>query len=40
MPTKIDPKQAKSSYKNGVLEITVPRVEKKIKQDFKEIKID
>ena len=40
MPTKIDPKQAKSSYKNGVLEITVPKVEEKIKQDFKEIKID
>jgi len=25
MPAKIEPKQAKSSYKNGVLEVTVPK---------------
>lgn len=25
MPVKIDPKQAKSKYKNGVLEVTVPK---------------
>ncbi len=25
MPTEIEPKQAKSSYKNGVLEVTVPK---------------
>ncbi|NIU38842.1 Hsp20 family protein, partial [Candidatus Bathyarchaeota archaeon] len=25
MPAKIEPKQAKSSYKNGVLEATVPK---------------
>jgi HSP20 family protein len=40
MPTKIDPKKAKSSYKNGVLEITVPKVEEKRKQNEEEIKID
>ncbi len=25
LPTKVDPKMAKSAYKNGVLEITIPR---------------
>ena len=28
MPVKVDPKTAKSSYKNGVLEVTVPRRKK------------
>ena len=28
MPTKIDPKKAKSNYKNGVLEITIPKTKK------------
>jgi HSP20 family protein len=40
MPTKIDPKKAKSSYKNGVLEITVPKIKEKMKQNEEEIKID
>ncbi len=40
MSTKIDYKKAKSSYKNGVLEITVPKVEEKMRQNEEEIKID
>ncbi|MBN1785126.1 MAG: Hsp20/alpha crystallin family protein [Candidatus Bathyarchaeota archaeon] len=40
MPTKIVPKKAKTSYKNGVLEITVPKIEDKRKQSGEEIKIE
>ncbi|MCJ7614093.1 Hsp20/alpha crystallin family protein [Candidatus Bathyarchaeota archaeon] len=40
MPAKIDPKKAKTSYKNGVLEVTVPKVEEKNKPSGEEIKID
>ena len=40
MPTKIDPKKAKTSYKNGVLEVTVLKVEEKKKPSGEEIKID
>lgn len=29
LPAKIDPKQAESSYKNGVLDVTVPKKEEK-----------
>ena len=40
MPVKIDPKMAKTSYKNGVLEVTVPKVEERIKPNGEEIKIE
>ena len=39
IPAKIDPKKAKSSYKNGVLEVTLPKVEEK-KPSGEEIKIE
>ena len=39
VPTKIDPKKAKTSYKNGVLEVTLPKVEEK-KPSGEEIKIE
>lgn len=29
IPSKIDPKKAKTSYKNGVLEVTLPKIEEK-----------
>ena len=29
IPSKIDPKNAKTSYKNGVLEVTLPKIEEK-----------
>ena len=29
LPEKVDPKQAKSTYKNGVLEVTLPKKEKR-----------
>ncbi len=40
MPVKIDPKKAKTSYKNGVLEVTVPKVEERVKPNEEEIKIE
>ena len=40
MPAKIAPKKAKTSYKNGVLEITVPKTEEKKKPSGEEIKIE
>ena len=40
MPSKIDPKKAKTSYKNGVLEVTVPKIEEKKKPSGEQIKID
>ncbi len=40
MPTKIAPKKAKTSYKNGVLEVTVPKIEDKKKTSGEEIKIE
>ena len=40
MPAKIDHKKAKTSYKNGVLEVTVPKIEEKKKSSGEQIKID
>ncbi len=40
MPVKIDPKKAKTSYKNGVLEVTVPKVGERVKPNGEEIKIE
>ena len=40
MPTKIAPKNAKTSYKNGVLEVTVPKIKDKKKASGEEIKIE
>jgi HSP20 family protein len=39
IPAKIDPKKAKTSYKNGVLEVTLPKIEEK-KPSGEEIKIE
>jgi HSP20 family protein len=39
MPTKIDPKKAKSSYKNGVLEVTLPKIGE-TKSNGEQIKIE
>ena len=39
VPAKIDPKKAKTAYKNGVLEVTLPKVEEK-KPSGEEIKIE
>jgi HSP20 family protein len=40
MPAKIEPKKAKTSYKNGVLEVTVPKIEEKKKHSEEQIKIE
>jgi HSP20 family protein len=40
MPAKIEPKKAKTSYKNGVLEVTVPKIEEKKKSGGEQIKIE
>jgi len=40
MPSKIAPKKAKTSYKNGVLEVTVPKIEEKKKHSGEQIKIE
>lgn len=40
MPTKIAPKNAKTSHKNGVLEVTVPKIKDKKKASGEEIKIE
>jgi HSP20 family protein len=39
LPSKIDPKKAKTSYKNGVLEVTLAKVEEE-KRSGEDIKID
>jgi HSP20 family protein len=39
IPAKINPKNAKSTYKNGVLEVTLPKIEEK-KPSGEEIKIE
>jgi len=40
LPEKVDIKGAKSSYKNGVLEVTLPKVEKKEKPKGEPIKLE
>ena len=40
MPEKIDPKKAETTYKNGVLEITVPKIKKKKKPEGELIEIE
>jgi HSP20 family protein len=40
LPAKVDPKEAKTIYKNGVLEVTLPGTEKKEKPKGEPIKID
>ncbi len=40
MPTKIEPKKAKTAYKNGVLEVTVPKIKEKKKPSGERIKIE
>jgi HSP20 family protein len=39
MPTKADPKKAKTSYKNGVLEVTISKIGEK-KPSGEQIKIE
>jgi HSP20 family protein len=38
IPAKVAPKKAKTTYKNGVLEVTIPKIEEKQKKE--EIKIE
>ena len=40
MPSKIDPKKAKTIYKNGVLEVTIPTIKEKKKPSGEQIKIE
>jgi HSP20 family protein len=40
MPAKIDPKKAKTSYKNGVLEVTIPKIREKKEPSGEQIKIE
>ena len=40
LPTKIDPKKAKTTYKNGVLEITIPKIKEKKKPKGQPIEIE
>ncbi|MBT8171951.1 Hsp20/alpha crystallin family protein [Candidatus Bathyarchaeota archaeon] len=40
IPTKIVPKKARSSYKNGVLEVTLPKIQEKKKSTGEQIKIE
>ena len=40
IPSKIAPKKAKSTYKNGVLEVTLPKIEEKKKPSGEQIKIE
>ncbi len=39
-PAKIDPRKAKTIYKNGVLEVTLPKIKDKKKNDGEPIKIE
>jgi HSP20 family protein len=39
LPAKVRPKEAKTNYKNGVLEVTLPRVEEKKKPKGEQIRI-
>jgi HSP20 family protein len=40
MPVKVDPKTAKSKYVNGVLEVTIKKMEKEEEAEGEEIKIE
>jgi HSP20 family protein len=40
LPTRINPKEAKTIYKNGVLEVTVPKIKEKKKPRGESIKIE
>lgn len=40
LPAKVDPKRAKTSYKNGVLEVTLPKVEEEKKPKGEPIKVE
>jgi HSP20 family protein len=40
IPAKIDPKKAKTEYKNGVLEVTIPKTKEKEKPKGEAIKIE
>jgi HSP20 family protein len=39
LPAKVKPKEAKSNYKNGVLEVTLPKTEEKKKPKGEQIRI-
>ena len=40
MPAKIDPKKAKTSYKNGVLDVTIPKIKEEKKPRGEPIKLE
>ena len=40
IPSKINPKNAKSSYRNGVLDVTLPKIEEKKKTKGEQINIE
>lgn len=40
IPSKVNPKEAKSTYKNGVLEVTLPKIAEKKKPSGERIKIE
>ena len=40
IPEKVDPKKARTSYKNGVLEVTLPKIEDKKESNGEEIKVE
>lgn len=39
LPAKVNPKEAKTNYKNGVLEVTLPKIEEKKKPKGEQIRI-
>ncbi len=40
MPAKINPKEVKTKYRNGVLEVTMPKIKEKKKPKGEPIKIE
>jgi HSP20 family molecular chaperone IbpA len=40
MPAKINSKEAKTQYRNGVLEVTIPKIKEKKKPKGEPIKIE
>ena len=40
IPEKVDPQKARTSYKNGVLEVTLPKIEDKKESNGEEIKVE